>query len=130
MGRVALVACAVTLLAGCGGGDDDPELYTLESTRACLSDAGVEVSENRDDFVASTALGGSMRADFPSDNTAVLSFGESLEDAARTEDAYRDFAPADVPLESLLGRYRNVVMIWSFGPSGQDLKTVSDCLES
>jgi hypothetical protein len=71
-----------------------------------------------------------MRAEFPSDNTAVISFGESLEDAARTEEAYRAFAPEEVPLESLLGRYRNVVMIWSFGPSQEDLKTVSDCLET
>jgi hypothetical protein len=128
--RLLLLALAlVALLAGCGG-DDEPELYALEPTRACLEDADVEVSENTDDFVASTALGGSMRVEFESDNIVVLSFGESLEDAARIEAAYRNFAPEGAPLESLLGRFGNVTMIWSFGPSEQDLKTVSDCLKT
>jgi hypothetical protein len=126
--RLALLAAAVALLGGCGG-DDEPELYALEPTRECLADANVAVSENADDFVASTALGGSMRAEFPSDNVVVLSFGESLDDAARIEAAYRNFAPTGARLDVLLGRFRNVTMIWSFAPAQEDLKRVSDCLE-
>jgi hypothetical protein len=123
------VLAAVALLAGCGG-DDEPDLYALEPTRECLADADVAVSENADDFVASTALGGSLRAEFPSDNIVVLSFGESLEDAARIEAAYRNFAPPDAPLDALLGRFRNVTMIWSFAPGQVELKAVSDCLKA
>jgi hypothetical protein len=124
------VLVVVAVVAGCGGDDDEPELYALEPTRDCLRDADIEVSENTDDFVASTALGGSFRAAFPTDNIAVLSFGESIEDAARIEAAYRNFAPAGAQLERVLGRFRNVTMIWSFGPSEEDLKTVSDCLKT
>ena len=129
MRAVLLAAAIVLLVAGCGG-DDEPELYTLEPTRGCLVERSVRVSPNTDDFVASTALGGSLRAMFPSDNAVVLSFGESLEDAARIEEAYRRFAPRRVRLENVLGRFRNVVMIWSFSPSGDELKAVSDCLTS
>jgi hypothetical protein len=129
MRSVPAVLIVLSLLAGCGG-DDEPELYTLEPTRACLTDEGVRVSDNESDFVASTALGGSLRAQFPSDNVVVLSFGESLEDAARTEDAYRRFAPNRVALKDVLGRFRNVTMIWAFSPSQEDLKTVSDCLKA
>jgi hypothetical protein len=128
--RVRLaVLTAVALLAGCGG-EDDPDLYTLEPTRECLADEDVRVSENVSDFVASTALGGSMRALFPSDNVVVLSFGESLQDAARIEAAYRNFAPPEARLDALLGRFRNVTMVWSFAPAQEDLKTVSDCLKA
>jgi hypothetical protein len=128
--RPLLAALAViVLLTACGGGGDDGnELYALGPTRACLVDRGVEVSDNKDDFVASTALGGSLRAEFASDNIVVLSFGESLEDAARVAAAYERFAPERIALENVLGRFRNVTMIWSFNPGQEELMTVSDCL--
>ena len=128
--RLVLLATALLLLASACGGEDEPELYSLDPTRACLVEHDVRVAANTDDFVASTALGGSLRGTFPSDNVVVLSFGESLEDAARIEAAYKRFAPRRVRLENVLGRFRNVTMIWSFSPSGDDLKTVSDCLAS
>ena len=122
-----VVVALVLAATGCGG-DDEPELYALAPTRDCLVEAGAKVTDNKEDFVASTALGGSIRAEFDSENAVILSFGESLEDAARVEEAYRRFAPRRVALENVLGRFRNVTMIWGFSPSQEDLHTVSDCL--
>ncbi len=127
--RVCGAALAVALLlGGCGGGDDgNPRQYELEATRTCLEAANVDVSARNLDFVASTALGGAVRARFDL-NSVTLAFGESPDDAARIETAYRNFAGPRIPIEDVLVRDRNVVMLWETKPAAEELARVQDCL--
>ena len=117
------------LLAGCGGGGaDEPERYRLEPTRDCLEQAAARVHTDGLDFVASTALGGGLKAKLP-ENEVTVAFGSSRADAARTEQAYRQFAGAKIPIDHVLFRRLNVVMLWELPPSDQDRATVLNCLE-
>jgi hypothetical protein len=117
------------LLAGCGGsGADEPERYRLEPTRDCLQEANARVQTGGLDFVASTALGGGLSAKL-SENEVTIAFGQSRSDAARTEQAYRQFAGEKIPIDHVLFRRLNVVMLWELPPSEQDRATVLNCLE-
>ena len=117
-----------SLAAGCGGSADEP--YDLDATRACLR--GERVPLSRDvDFVASTAAGGALHAEFPkTKNEVTIAFGDSEEDAARTERAYRRFAPKRLNISDVLRRDRNVVLLWGVAPNEQDAETISRCLKS
>ena len=84
--RPALVAAGI-LLAGWGG-DEEPDRYTLEATKACLDEEGVRTAFTGLYFFASTALGGAVVA-HPDGNRVVLAFGDSPADAVRTVRAYR-----------------------------------------
>lgn len=108
----------------------DPE-YERDATRECLGAAGVRVDTRELDVVASTAAGGALHATFPG-NEVTVSFGEDLEDAARTERAYRRFASAQVRprLDHVLKRRRNAVMIWGVAPAPQDETRVINCLSA
>jgi hypothetical protein len=126
---VRLLACAAALAAaGCGGGDDEPSLYRLTPTSACLRSADVPVTTRNLDFVASTALGGALRARFP-DNQVVVAFGSSANDGNAIERAYRQFAGRNIGLSDVLMREENVVLVWAAKPTEQDLERVADCLE-
>jgi hypothetical protein len=118
---------AVVGAAGCGG-DDEPELYRLEPTRACLTSENVVVSQRDLDFVASTALGGGLRARLGR-NEVVLAFAEDEEDGAAIEQAYRRFAGENIGLSDVLMRDRNVVLVWAGKPSEQDLDRITSCLK-
>ena len=121
----ALVAAGI-LLAGCGG-DEEPDRYTLEATKACLYE-GVRTSGNDLDFVASTALGGAVVA-HPGGNRVVLAFGDTPADAARTVRAYRTFAGRRIPLQDLLFQERNTVLLWEEPPTPEQARTIGDCLD-
>ena len=127
MRRALVVAFSLlALAAGCGGDADRP--YELDATRACLRNARVPVSMNVD-FVASTAAGGALHAEFPkTKNEVTIAFGESEEDAARTERAYRRFAPKRLNIDDVLRRDRNAVLLWGVAPNEQDAETISRCL--
>ncbi len=62
------------------GGDDAEELYGIVPTRDCLrAERAVRVSDQVD-FVASSALGGALHAEFRT-NEVTLAFGRDLADA-------------------------------------------------
>jgi hypothetical protein len=128
--RISLPSLAISLaflLAGCGG--DDSGLYALEPTRSCLADAELRPTQKNLDFVASTALGGALRVRFD-ENLLSLTFGESLGEAERIERAYRRFAPRRFPIQDVLRREGNVVMLWGVSPTIDQLETVMRCLRS
>ncbi len=126
--RRALTALvAVGVLAGCGG-DEAPDAYALEPTRACLEEADVPVTTRDLDFVASTALGGALIAR-PEGNRVVITFGGSASDAARTVRAYRTFAGERIPIADLLFQELNTVLLWETPPSEPQARLIGDCLD-
>lgn len=134
MGMTSGLAAAVVLavlLAGCGGsGDEEPSSYALAPTRACLqSEDGVKVSTKDVDFVASTALGGAMRVTVSPENFVVMAFGDDEGEAERIERAYRDFAGKRIPIDDVLERRKNLVLVWNAPPTGEDESALSDCLK-
>jgi hypothetical protein len=128
--RLAAVFAAVT--AGCGGAGDggaEPERYALGPSHACLEQGGSRVSTKGLDFVASTALGGAMRVRLATDNFVDVSFGEDDGEAERIETAYRRFAGRSIPIDDVLMRTKNVVMVWNAPPTGEERDTLFGCLE-
>ena len=127
---LAAVLAAVAVAAGCGGsGADEPERYRLEPTRDCLEQAAARVTTGDLDFVASTALGGAMRVSLATENFVVVSFGEDGAEAQRIENAYRRFAGRSIPIDAVLQRTKNVVMVWNAPPTGEEQDAVLGCLE-
>ena len=124
--RIAALGLVVAMLGACGG-NDPPEHVSLGPTEACLEAAGVPVSRKDLDFVASTALGGGLRAR-PDANSVTIAFGESADDALRIEQAYQQFSGPDIPLHDLLSRDRNAVLLWEEPPSEEQRNLVTGCL--
>jgi hypothetical protein len=122
-----LVVAAALLAAGCGGADE-PDAYRLEPTRSCLEHAGLDVTTDDLDFVASTAAGGALRTDLP-ENEVTISFGDTEAEAERTARAYRNFAGPTIPIEHVLFRRANAVLVWGAPPSDVDQMRVTACLE-
>ena len=123
-----LVVSALFAVAGCGG-EEPPTRYALSPTLTCLKRENVRVRTMNLDFVASTAFGGAVNVRFPRRiNEVTLAFGESEEDAARLERAYRRFAPKRVRIEDVLRRELNVVLLWGVVPSAAHESTIRGCL--
>jgi hypothetical protein len=134
MGTRSGLAAALLLsafLAGCGGsGGDEPSSYALAPTRACLqSEDGVTVNTKDVDFVATTALGGAMRVKVSPQNFVVMAFGDDEAEAERIEEAYRDFAGKRIPIDDVLERRKNLVLVWNAPPTGEDEAALSNCLK-
>jgi len=121
-----LVVAAALLAAGCGG-EPEPTLYQLEPTRACLDGAGLDVTTENLDFVASTATGGALRAEIGA-NEVTVSFGATEEEAERTARAYRNFAGPRIPIDHVLFREHNAVLVWGAPPSDEERTRVHSCL--
>ena len=120
------LACALGIAGGCGGGGE--EVYEIEPVRSCLHDVpGVQVTDAVD-VVSSTALGGAVHARFR-DNEVTVALGDSLDDADRTERAYRRFAPKTLRIDHVLKRDRNAVLLWTTTPSEADAAAVTRCLQ-
>lgn len=120
------VPVLVLLAAYAIAGDDD--LYAIGPTRSCLEDAeGVTVSDEVDDVLAKSATGGALEARLPA-NRLVLSFGESVEEAERRQRSYFRVATATIPVQELLQRQQNAVLLWESRPSERDSELVDDCL--
>jgi hypothetical protein len=132
--RVLASALAIAALAsGCEGSKEaEPEAYALAPSRACLAARDdVRVDAQKVDFVASTALGGAMRIELPAtDNFVVVSFGDDDAEAARIEHAYREFAGQHIPIDDVLQRTKNVVLVWNGPPGLEERETVLGCLRA
>jgi hypothetical protein len=120
----APAATALLIAAGCGSGKST---YTVAETKACLAEKGVAMRRKIDDFVASTALGGELRADLGS-NEVTISFGLDEAEAQRIAQAYRLFRGANIGIESVLRPSRNAVLLWKETPSPGDEAIVTGCL--
>jgi hypothetical protein len=130
--RSALAATLAlsALAAGCGGSSgSEPDRYVLAPTRQCLRDeGGVKIDMRNVDFVATTALGGAMRVRLPTKNFVVMAFGNDEAEAQRIEDAYREFAGRSIPIDDVLQRRKNLVLVWNAPPTGEDDAALSGCL--
>lgn len=126
---LAALASATCLAVPACGGDAPAGPYELAPTRECLRAQNVVVSSTDLDFVASTALGGGLRARLAG-NEVVLAFGENDEDGEAIEQAYRKFAGKNIGLQDVLMRERNVVLVWAGKPSADQLERVTGCLRS
>jgi hypothetical protein len=123
MRRPITLAALAALAAGCGGGD---EPAAAEPTRACLEEAGLRAAPS-DDFIASTAAGGGLRATI-GENAVTIAFGSSEEDARQLAEGYRRVAPGGLPIDRLLQVEDNVVLIWAGEPAPADAERVRGCL--
>ena len=128
---LAATLAAASVAAGCGGSgpNAEPSRYELAPSRACLQQAGVDVSTRGLDFVATTALGGAMRVRLATDNFVDVSFGEDEAEAERIESAYRRFAGKSIPVDDVILRTKNVVMVWNAPPSAEELDSLTGCLQ-
>jgi hypothetical protein len=70
-----------------------------------------------------------MRIRLATDNFADVSFGEDAGEAERIETAYRRFAGRSIPIDDVLLRTKNVVMVWNAAPTPEERETVTGCLE-
>jgi hypothetical protein len=128
--RIALIAVIGVVAAGCGSGSTAATLYTLGPTKRCVAEPslGITFVPNPDDFVASTASGGSVRLHLAENDVTVL-FGESAEEASNLADAYRRFHAENVGIEDILRTNNNVVLLWKFHPTPSDELNVDNCLK-
>jgi hypothetical protein len=121
----AVLGGTILLVAGCGG----TKTYSAAPTRSCLEKAGVDVrSVPRDDFVASTAEGGSFTAHFK-DNLVTISFALDRKGAERIVRAYQRFRGANIGLEDVLRPKGNAVLLWALHPPDAYLQTIEACLK-
>ena len=119
----------VVLLAGCGG--STAKVYTAAATQACLERAGLKIVpvDEKIDVVAESALGGSLGAEI-GPNRVTISFGRSDAEGAVIERAYTKYGSRDVPIDQVLQRKRNAVLLWAGAPAPQDADAVRSCLKS
>ncbi len=128
-GGAAVAAAAVLVVAGCGGGSE--KAYSAEATEACLERAGLTIIpvDGSTDVVASSALGGSVSARL-SLNKVTIAFGRSAAEGTVIEKAYATYGSQDIPIDQVLERRRNAVLLWAGVPTLQDGKVVRECLKS
>ncbi len=122
------VAAGAVLVAGCGG--SSAKVYEAAATQACLEQAGatiVAVDESID-IVAESALGGSLGAKI-GENRVTIAFGRSDAEGSVLESAYKQYGSRDVPIDQVLQRRGNAVLLWAGPPSPQDTDAVRSCLK-
>jgi hypothetical protein len=126
----ALVTLMAVVVAGCGSGSSSGAPYDRAATKQCLeSKLGIHSFPSvADDFVASTASNGALRARLPA-NAVTMLFGESPDEASNLADAYRRFRAKNVGIEDVLRTTNNVVLLWQLHPSASDEAKIADCLK-
>lgn len=123
-GRPALaIAAAVFAVAACGG--DDSRSTSIEGAAGCLRNAGAAVSMSTDDLDIIAAQEKAVRAELDENGVIVI----LTDRAAFIEDQYRPFLEEfDVPVEDVLVREDNAVLVWDEPPSDAERDTVVGCL--
>ncbi|MFL5854705.1 MAG: hypothetical protein ACJ77G_19815, partial [Solirubrobacteraceae bacterium] len=102
----------------------------LAPTRQCLAgEEGVKVNLKKIDFVATTALGGAMRVRVSATNFVVMAFGNDEAEGRRLEQAYREYAGKSIPIDEVLERRKNLVLVWNAPPTGEEEDAVASCLK-
>ena len=128
----AAAAAAVALLAaGCGGGGGGAKAaYSADGTKACLEKAGVSIVavDESSDLVAASALGGAVAAQL-AQNRVTIAFGRDDAEGQVIEKAYTQYGSNDVPIDQVLQRKRNAVLLWAGAPTVQDADAVRSCLK-
>ena len=116
------------LLAGCGG--SSAKVYTVAKTRGCLEQAGIAIVavDQTTDVVAESALGGSLGARI-GQNRVTIAFGRSDAEGSVLAGAYKKYGSRDVPIDQVLQRKGNAVLLWAGAPSPRDADAVSSCLK-
>jgi hypothetical protein len=118
----------IFIAAGCGGGSSTGPVYSIAKTKKCLQTLGIHNFPHiGDDFVASTASNGALRARLP-DNAVTILFGQSADEANNLADAYRRFRAKNVGIEDVLRVKNNAVLLWQLHPPAQEESNVSDCV--
>ena len=123
MKRLLVLAAACSVLVACGA----TPLYSLDKTKACLTEKNVRLEAPRD-FVASSATGGATRAVLQG-NAVTIVFGAKLSDAEGIADEYRRVAAANVGIDDVLHQQRNAVMLWHLHPGDSQQKLILACLK-
>ena len=125
---LAAVAAGAVLLAGCGG--SSATVYTVAATQACLKKAGATIVavDETTDLVAESALGGSLGAKI-GQNRVTIAFGRSDAEGTVLAGAYKKYGSRDVPIDQVLQRKGNAVLLWAGPPSPQDTDAVATCLK-
>jgi hypothetical protein len=117
-------------MAGCGGGGT-AKAYTVAATKACLEKGGIAIVpvDEANDFVAASALAGALGAKLAL-NRVTIAFGRDAAEGELIEKAYAQYGSKDVPIDQVLERKDNAVLLWAGAPTGQDAKAVRSCLKS
>lgn len=128
-GGLALAAAAALAAAGCGGSGGG-KTYSASATRACLEKAGVKIVpvDAANDFVASSALAGTVGAKLAL-NRVTISFGRDDAEGQLIQAAYAKYGSKDVPIDQVLERKDNAVLLWAGQPTKQDGDVVRSCLK-
>jgi hypothetical protein len=126
--RGAVIAATVVGLAcGCGGGG---EHYELGAFRSCADDApGVTIDDDATlDYLAEDASGGAVALSVTG-TVVTVAFGRTENDAKRMASTYKLFAEAfETPIDDILYRRGNTVVIWDETPTERDRDRLDACL--
>jgi hypothetical protein len=134
--RVTPLLAVVTLLvlAGCGPPKGrTPGIYSLETTKKCLTKAGLQVSENSPeiDFIAASAPDGALRSSYDG-KIFTISFGATRDDSELIQRGYKRSATTAKQrkrLNSLLDLEGNTVVLWDKEPNAAEKDFVRACLQ-
>lgn len=108
-------------VTGCGSSN---VTYDANAVRDCLPG----FQDDTQDALAADAPGGAFEATIGR-NTVTLAFGRSEGDAERLMGSYRTLGEAfDQPVDDILSRRGNLVMVWANTPSSVERDTLEKCL--
>lgn len=128
MKSLLVFATAAVVTASCGGGGGG---YTLAATTACIDEAPrMSVHEGAElDYVIEDAPAGAAEVGVDG-TTAEIAFGNSSADAARMKRQVEILAGAfAVPVEDLLERRGNTLIVWDSTPTEDQRRRLRDCIK-